>query len=58
MSSGSNDQAKVLQFSAFRGHGWGHVALYPRWPHALIVKLFQPPHNDVFSTVKELSEIF
>ncbi len=58
MSMGANDQAKVLQFAAFRDHGWGHVALYPRWPHVLIAKLFQPPHNDVFPTVKELSEIF
>ncbi len=30
MSSCANDQAKVLQFAAFRDHGWGHVALYPR----------------------------
>ncbi len=30
MSSGANDQAKGLQFAAFRDHGWGHVALYPR----------------------------
>ncbi len=30
MSSGANDQAKVLQFAAFRDHGWGHVALYLR----------------------------
>ncbi len=30
MSSGANDQAKVLQFAALRDHGWGHVALYPR----------------------------
>ncbi len=58
MSSGANDQAKVLQFAAFRYHGWGHVALYPRWPHVLIAKLVQPPHNGVFPTVKELSEIF
>ncbi len=26
MSSGANDQANVLQFAAFRDHGWGHVA--------------------------------
>ncbi len=55
MSSGANDQAKV---SAFRDRGWGHVALYPRCPHVPIANLFQPPHNDVFPTVKELSEIF
>ncbi len=30
MSSGANDQAKGLQFAAFRDHGWGHGALYPR----------------------------
>ncbi len=30
VSSGANDQAKDLQFAAFRDHGWGHVALYPR----------------------------
>ncbi len=30
MSSGANDQAKVLQFAVFRDHGWEHVALYPR----------------------------
>ncbi len=30
MSSGANDQANVLQFAAFRDHGGGHVALYPR----------------------------
>ncbi len=30
MSSGANDQVKVLQFAAFHDHGWGHVALYPR----------------------------
>ncbi len=58
MSSGANDQAKVLQFAAFRDHGWGHVSLYPRWPHVLIAKLFQPPHNDVFPAVKELNEKF
>ncbi len=52
MSSGANDQAKVLQFAALHDHGWGHVT------HVLIHKLFQPPHNDVFPTVKELSEIF
>ncbi len=52
MSSGANDQAKDLQYSAFRDHGWGHVALYPRWPHVLIGKLFQPSHNCVIPTVK------
>ncbi len=26
----ANDQAKVLQFAAFRDHGLGHAALYPR----------------------------
>ncbi len=57
MSSGAYDQAKGLQFAAFREHGWGHVALYPKWPHVLIAKLFQPSRNDVFPTVKELSEI-
>ncbi len=30
MSSGVNDQAKVLQFADVRDHGWGHVALYQR----------------------------
>ncbi len=30
MSSGANDQAKVLKYAAFRDQGWGHVALYPR----------------------------
>ncbi len=30
MSSGANDQAKVLQFAAFRDHGLGHVVLYTR----------------------------
>ncbi len=49
MSSGANDQAKVLQFATFRDHGCGHVALYPR-PH--------PPHNEFFSTLKELGETF
>ncbi len=58
MSSGANCQAKVLQFPPFRDHGWGHVALYPRGPHVLIAKLFQPPPNDDCQTVKELSEIF
>ncbi len=29
LSSGANDHAKVLQFAAFRDHGWGHVAVYP-----------------------------
>ncbi len=58
MSSGANDQAKVLQFAAFSDYGWGQVALYQRITHLLIGKLFQPPHNDVFPSVKELSEIF
>ncbi len=58
MSNGANDQAKSLQFAAYREHSWGHAALYPRGPHVLIVKLFQSPHNDVCPTVKELSEIF
>ncbi len=58
MKSCANDQAKVLQFAAFRDHGWGHVALYPRRPHVLIGKLFQLPQNDVFPTVTELNEIF
>ncbi len=30
MSSGANDQAKVLKFAACRDHGWGHVGVYPR----------------------------
>ncbi len=30
MCSGTNDQAKVLQFAAFHDHVWGHVALYPK----------------------------
>ncbi len=58
MSSGANDQAKVLQVAALRDHGWGHVALYPTWPGVLIAKLFQPSHNGVIPTAKELSEIF
>ncbi len=29
MTSGANEQAKVLQFAAFREHSWEHVALYP-----------------------------
>ncbi len=57
MSSGANDQAKVLQFAAFRDHGWGHAALYQRWPQVFISKLFQPPHSDVFPTIMELSEM-
>ncbi len=57
MSSGANGQAKVLQFAAFRDHGWGHVAPFPRCPHVLIAKVFQPPHNDVCPTAKELREI-
>ncbi len=42
MSSGANDRANVLPFAAFRDHGWGHVAVYPSWPHVLITWLFQP----------------
>ncbi len=57
-SSGSNDQAKLVQISAFLDHGWGNVAVYPCWPHVLITKLFQPSHIGVIPTVKELSEIF
>ncbi len=53
MSSGANDEAKVLKFETFRDHGWGHVALHPRWPHVRVAKLFQPLHNDVCPTVKE-----
>ncbi len=51
MSSGANDPA-------FRDHGWGRVAVYPRWPHVLLTKLFQPFHNSAIPKVKELSEIF
>ncbi len=60
MSSGAKDQEQVLKFARFRDHGWRHVALYPSCtaPHVLIAKPFQPPHNDVFPTGKELSEIF
>ncbi len=58
MSSGAHDQAKAVQFAAFRDHGWERVAMYPRWPHVLMGNLFQSPHNDVFPTVKELSKIF
>ncbi len=57
MSSGANDQANVLQYAAFRGHGWGHGAAYPSWPHVLITKLSQPSHNCIIPTVKELSVI-
>ncbi len=48
MSSGANDQAKVLQLAAFRDHGLGHV---PRRAHVLIAKLFQLAHIDDFPTV-------
>ncbi len=58
MSSDANNQAKVLQFAAFRDHGWGHVAMYPRCPHVFLTKLCQPFHNGVIPTVKELSDIF
>ncbi len=34
------------------------VVVYPSLPHFLITKLLQPLHNCVFTTVKELSEIF
>ncbi len=39
MRSGSYDQAKLIQISAFLDHDWGHVAVHPRWPHVLITKL-------------------
>ncbi len=58
MSSGANDQAKVLQFVNFRDHGLGHIAVYPTWRHVLIAKLFQPSHNAGIPTAKGLSEIF
>ncbi len=29
MSSGANEQAKGLQFAAFRDHGWGHAVVHP-----------------------------
>ncbi len=51
MSSDANYEAKILQFAAFRDHGWGHVALFLRWPHILTAKLFQQPYNDVFPTM-------
>ncbi len=51
MSIGSNDQAKLIKFSAFLDHGWGLVAV-------LITKLFQPQHDGVIPSVKELSEKF
>ncbi len=57
MSSGANDQANVLQYAAFRGHGWGHVAAYPSWPYVHLTKLFQPSHNCIIPTVKDLSVI-
>ncbi len=53
MSSGANDQAKVLQFAAFRDHGWGHVAVYSSSHNQT-----QPSHNGGIQTAKELSEIF
>ncbi len=56
MSSGATDQANVLQFAIFRDHGW--FALYPRWQHVIEGEIFQPPPNDGFPTVKELSKIF
>ncbi len=58
MSSGSNNRVKLIQCSAFRDHGWEHVAVNPCWLHVLIAKLFNPSHNGVIPTVKELSEIF
>ncbi len=56
MNSGFNDQANFIQFSNFLDHDWGHVAVYPCWPHVLITKLFQSSHNGVIPTVKELSD--
>ncbi len=44
MSSGANDEVKVLQFAAFRDHGWGHVVVYPSWLHVLKTKTFQSPN--------------
>ncbi len=58
MSIGANDQATILQFAAFRYHGWEHAALFPRLPHALIGNLFQPPRNYVFPLVQDLSALF
>ncbi len=58
MSSGSNNQVKLIQCSAFRDHGWEYVAVYPCWPHVLLAKLFNSSHNGVMLMVKELSEIF
>ncbi len=36
MISGSNDQAKVLQFAAFRDHGSRRAAVYWIWPNILL----------------------
>ncbi len=58
MSRGTNDQVKILQFAAFRDHGWGYAAVYPSWPHVLITNHFEPSQNDAIPTIKELSEIF
>ncbi len=57
MSSVSNHHAKLIQFSAFLDHGWGHAAVYPCWPYVLISKPVQSSHNGVTSTVKDLGEI-
>ncbi len=58
MSSGANDQARILQFAAFRDHGLARVTMYPIWPNIVKAKLFQPSHNGFIPTAKELSEIF
>ncbi len=58
MRTSANDQASFLQRAAFCNHGWGHVAVYQSWPHVLLTKLFQPPHNGFIPTTKEQSKIF
>ncbi len=56
MSSGANDQANDDLFAALGEHGCrigcdvSKLVLQP--------KIFQPPHNGVISTVKELSKTF
>ncbi len=56
MSSGFNDQAKLIRFSELRNHGWGHVAVHPCRPHVLITKLYKPSHDGFIPTVNELNE--
>ncbi len=58
MSSGANDQAKVLQFAAFRDHGWDMLHCIQDDHMFFIAKLFQPPHNDFGPTAEKLRKIF